>query len=301
MSELKSSLCIIASGVLWGILPLFIKYFAANGFSPEQIVFTRVLFSAVFLTAWCALRSPASLRIRPADSWCFVGTGIVSIMLFSYCYFRTVESASIALAALLLYTSPIFVLFFSVLIFHERLTGRKLLAVACTFAGCASITGFLGSGAASAPWPVILIGLGAGLFYSLYTIFGKFALNRYDSLTVTTYTFIFAAFGAAFLVPLPKTFPLYAHGPVFLAACGMTLFCSLVSFGLYTIGLKGTAPSKAGVLVTVEPVVTTLIGILVFHEQAGIATFVGMALILSATVLLSPSRRAEPHPSEPSS
>ena len=292
MSELKPSLCIIASGILWGHLPLFIKFFAAQGFSSEQIVFTRVLFSAVFLAAWCAARSPANLRIRLADSWCFAGTGIVSIMLFSYCYFRTIESANIGLAALLLYTSPIFVLFFSVLFFKERMTGRKLLAVCCTFAGCVCITGVFGGGPPSAPLSVILTGLGAGLFYSLYTIFGKFALRRYDSLTVTTYTFIFAALGTAFLVPLPDTLARYADGTVFLAACGMAFFCSLASFGLYTIGLSGMAPSKAGVLVTVEPVVATLIGILAFHEAAGIATFAGMALILGATLLLNTSRAA---------
>ena len=289
MSELKSSLCIIVSGILWGGLPLFIKYFGAAGFSPEQIVFTRVLFSSIFLTTWCVVRSPASLRIRPADSWCFAGTGIVSIMLFSYCYFRTIESANIALAALLLYTSPIFVLFFSVLFFGERITGRKLLAVACTFTGCASITGLFGGSTMVAPWPIIFIGLGAGLFYSLYTIFGKFALGRYDSLTVITYTFIFATLGTAFLVPLPETFSLYMDRAVFLAACGMAFFCTLASFGLYTIGLKRVAPSKAGVLVTVEPVVSALIGILVFHEHAGIVTFAGMALILSAPLFLNSS------------
>lgn len=290
MSELKSSVCVIASGILWGLLPLFIKYFAAEGFSPEQIVFTRVLFSAVFLVAWCAFRNPVALRIRPADAWCFAGTGIVSIMLFSYCYFRTLESANIALAALLLYTSPIFVLLFSVIFFKERMTGRKLLAVGCTFAGCAAITGVFGSGPPATPWPVIFLGLGAGLFYSLYTIFGKFALQRYDPLTVTTHTFLFASLGAAFLVPLPETLALYTTGAVFPAACGMAFFCTLASFGLYTLGLGGMAPSKAGVLVTVEPVVATLVGILVFREQATIATGIGMILILGATLILNTSR-----------
>lgn len=287
MSELRSSLCILASGVLWGLLPLFIKLFAAYGFSAEQIVFVRVMFAAVLMVAWLAIRNPALLRIRLADSWCFAGTGIVSIMLFSYCYFRTVESASIALAALLLYTSPVFVLLFSMIFFKERLTKRKLLAVASTITGCACITGIFTHGAPTAPLPVILIGLGAGLFYSLYTIFGKYALARYSSVTVITYTFIFASIGAAFLIPLPETFARFAEPPVFLASCGIAIFCSVGSFWLYTVGLRGVQPSKAGVLATVEPVVATLLGILVFHEEAGFATFAGMALILTAAIILA--------------
>lgn len=287
MSELRSSFCILASGVLWGILPLFIKLFAARGFSAEQIVFVRVLFAAVLMVAWLAFRDPALLRIRLADSWCFAGTGIASIMLFSYCYFRTVESASIAIAALLLYTSPVFVLLFSMIFFKERMTGRKLLAVASAVTGCACITGIFTHGAPTAPPAVILIGLGAGFFYSLYTIFGKYALKRYSSVTVITYTFIFATIGAAALIPLPGTFARLAEPSMFLASCGIAFFCSVGSFWLYTAGLKGVQPSKAGVLATVEPVVATLLGILAFHEEAGFATFAGMALILGAAVILS--------------
>ncbi len=300
MSELKSSLCIIAAGVLWGLLPLFIKYLGGRGFSPEQIVFTRVLFAAGLLSLWLAVRKPALLRIRPRDAWCFAGTGIGSIMLFSYCYFRTIEQGNIALAALLLYTSPVFVLGFSILFFKERLTGRKLLAVASTVAGCVCITGVLSHGTPDAGWPVILTGLGAGLFYSLYTIFGKYALRRYDSLTVTAYTFIFATLGTAFLVPLPQTFSRFAGTGVMLAALGMALLCTLVSFALYTVGLKGVAPSKAGVLATVEPVVATLTGILVFHENAGLDTLAGVILIVAATVLLNtPGTRARRAPVAP--
>lgn len=287
MSEIKSSLCVLAAGFFWGLGPLFVKYFAAAGFSPEQTVFTRFLFAALFLTAWLLVRNPALLRFRLADAWYFVGTGIVSTMLFSYCYFHTIEAANIALAALLLYTSPIFVLFFSILFFKEKITARKLLAVVCTFTGCACITGILSYGAPTVPLPVFCVGLGAGLFYSLYTIFGKYALRRYPSMTVTAYTFIFASLGTAFLVPLPGTIVLLAHPPNLLMGCGLAFFCSLAPFCLYTLGLRGIAPSKAGVLATVEPVVAALIGILVFHEEAGATTLAGMALIVCATALLA--------------
>jgi drug/metabolite transporter (DMT)-like permease len=291
MSELKSTLCVLAAGVLWGLLPLFVKDFVSTGFSPEQIVFIRVLFGALPLAAWMAIRNPSLLRFRLADAWCFAGTGIGSIMLFSYCYFRTIESGSIALAALLLYTSPVFVLFFSILLFRERLTKRKLLAVGCTFAGCVCITGILDGKAGMAPWPVIALGLSSGVCYALYSIFGKYALRRYSSLTVTVYSLVFAAAGSAFLIPLPQTFARLMNPAIFFLACGMALFCTLGSFGLYTLGLRGIAASKAGVFATIEPVVATLIGVLVFHEQAGPSTFAGMALIIGATLLLT--RRAD--------
>ena len=287
MSQTLSLCCILAAGVFWGISPLFIRQFSAAGFSPEQMVFTRFFFASLFLAGWLAAKKPMALRFRLVDIWCFAGTGIVSTMLFSYCYFRTMETANIALAALLLYTSPIFVLFFSVLLFRERMTRRKLLAVACTFAGCAAITGILTHGVPVVAWPVILIGLGAGLFYSLYTIFGKYALRRYASVTVAVHTFIFATIGTAFLIPIPETFALYANPANLLTGLGIALFCSLTPFVLYTKGLEKLSPAKAAVLATIEPVVATLIGIAAFHEPADAATFAGVALIIGATVLLS--------------
>ena len=287
MSELKSSLCVLAGGVLWGTLPLFAKYLAARGLSPEQIVFFRAGFAALFLLLWLAARKPFLLRFRLADAWYFAALGIGSIMLFSYCYFRTIESGGIALAALLLYTSPAFVLVFSIILFKEQVTTRKILAVLCTVAGCACITGIFSGGTAGFALPVILVGLGAGFFYSLYSIFGKYALRRNAATTVTAYALTFAALGSCFLVPLPQTLILLADIPILLVSCGMALCCSVGAFGLYTLGLKGIAASKAGVLAAVEPVVATLIGIAVFHENASLPTFLGMGLIIGATALLN--------------
>lgn len=287
MSELKATACVLTGGILCGLLPLFAKTLAGKGFSPEQVVFFRVGFAALFLTLWLAIRAPSLLRLRLADIWFFACLGIGSLMMLSYCYLLTIESGGIALAALLLYTSPAFVLVFSVLLFKERVTKRKLLAVVCTLTGCAFITGFFGNPTANVTWPVIVVGLGSGFFYSLYSIFGKYALRRYNPLTVIVYAFIFATIGISFMVPLPQTLGRLTDISALFVSCGMAILCSLGAYGFYTLGLRGMAASKAGVLATIELVVSTLIGILMFHEQAFPQTFIGMGLILGTTMLLN--------------
>lgn len=62
---------------------------------------------------------------------------------------------------------------------------------------------------------MVLLGLGAGFFYALYSIFGRYALAHYGSMTVTMWTFLFA--GPASLVllrpsELAAAFPLTAPG-----------------------------------------------------------------------------------------
>ena len=62
--------------------------------------------------------------------------------------------------------------------------------------------------------------------------------------------------------------------------------CYLPYF-LYTYGLTGLETGKASILASVEPVVATLIGILVFHETLTPVAVVGILLVLSAVVLLN--------------
>ena len=98
---------IISGASLWGLIALFFKFLTACGFSPLQIVALRVLFAAVLMTAVIFKIDPKLLKICWRDSWLFIGTGIFSLVFFNYCYFRSIESSSISIAVLLLYTAQI--------------------------------------------------------------------------------------------------------------------------------------------------------------------------------------------------
>ena len=84
----------------------------------------------------------------------------------------------------------------SVLFFREKLTGRKLLALALAFGGCVLVSGISGGGLTLSG---LLFGLGSGFGYGLYSILGTVALRRYSPYTVTTWTFLFAAVGSWFI------------------------------------------------------------------------------------------------------
>ena len=124
---------------------LFFKFLTACGFSPLQIVALRVLFAAVLMTAVIFKIDPKLLKICWRDSWLFIGTGIFSLVFFNYCYFRSIESSSISIAVLLLYTAPVFVMLLSIFLFREKFTRCKMLALLSTFCGCTFITGIFSS------------------------------------------------------------------------------------------------------------------------------------------------------------
>ena len=273
------------------MIAVFIRTLQQAGFTSMQCVAIRAFFTALVLLLYVCAKDPRSLRIHLRDIPLFVGTGIFSILLFNYCYFEAIEViGGAAVPALLMYTAPGFVLVLSALLFGERITRPKLIALAVIFCGLLLVTGVLGS-SLSVPLPGILLGLGAGLGYALYSIFGKFVVGRYAAVTITFYTFLFAAgvaVPASGVVPHALSALSWSLLP---AVLGLGLFCTVLPFLLYTLGLAGLEASRASLLATVEPVVAAVVGGLYFQEQFSFMELVGMLLVLGAIAALNLSDR----------
>lgn len=322
---------VVLAAIFWGILVVFVRAFGQADFKSMEIVTLRVYSSAIF--GWVFLlifdrrsqrsaatntttpdkqEAPATTNTRATttatptphhfrlrDSWCFIGTGLVSIVFFSYCYFRNVEESSAAVAAILMYTSPIFVTLLSAIFFKEKLTKTKLLALLLAIIGCALVSG-IASGIGTTPSPGaggiaspsflgIALGLGSGIGYALYSIFGRFALDKgYSSFMVTAMTFTFACVGVLpFIDIIGLVTRLITEPKYILLALVMGLVGSCTPFALYTLGLRYMEASKAAILATLEPIVTALVGTFFYKEPIDIFVVVGIVMVLVAGILCS--------------
>ena len=72
--------------------------------------------------------------------------------------------------------------------------------------------------------------------------------------------------------------------------CGLGFFSTVIPYIFYTRGLQVLAPSKASVLAFAEPMVATIMGIVVLHEPITVAAVIGIGLIFGGIVILN--RRA---------
>ncbi|MDO5409357.1 MAG: DMT family transporter [Lachnospiraceae bacterium] len=294
MKKLAPFLILIA-GLLWGSMGLFVRRLNGAGFGSMEIVALRALVTAVVLFLFLIIYDRKLLKIRIRDIWCFLGTGICSIVFFNYCYFKAMTMISLSAAAVLLYTAPAMVMVMSWFLFHEKLTKRKLFALLFTFLGCILVTGFIGGGsqnggAAAQLSPMgILTGLGAGFGYALYSIFSRFAIKRgYASITISFYTFLIAFLGA---LPLTGGSFLQKAGGMSGSMIGFAVIFGVVStvipYLTYTLGLAFVENSKASIIASVEPVAATLLGVLVFHEPMSAGGTLGMLMILASIALCS--------------
>ena len=292
--KMKATIFVLTSGALWGCISLFVRRLDAAGLLAMDIACVRMLTGAIGMLAIVLSTDRRLLRIRLRDIWLFVGTGIISVTLFNLCYFTCMMISEASIAVVLLYTSPVFVMLMSAVFFKEKVTKCKILAIVCTFTGCILVSGVLGGSVQLTPFS-LMIGISAGFFYATYSIFGRVALNRYDPLTITFYTFAFAAAAGIAFGDVGAAMTAAAADPVLIVwYIGLGIVCTILPYLLYTQGLRRLDPGMAAVFATVEPLVGSMLGIFVYGESVSPAKLAGMALILAAVLLVS----FEPAPSD---
>ena len=285
MTKTRATAYVLLAGALWGCISLFVRHLTAAGLSAMDISAVRMVVGAIGMLAIVFVADRRLLRMRIRDIWMFVGTGVISLTLFNVCYFTCMNMSEASIAVVLLYTSPIFVMLLSAMFFKERVTGRKVIALAMTFSGCALVAGILGGMVKLTPM-ALAVGVASGFFYATYSIFGRVALGRYDTLTVTLYTFAAGAIASLALGnPAAIVAAAAAEPPLIAWFVGLGVLCTLLPYFLYTKGLTYLETSKAAIFATVEPLVGSLLGIFAYDESAGPQKIIGMLLIVGAVVL----------------
>ena len=290
----KAAVPVIAAAMLWGTYGSFLTAITARGMSANVVNFLRFASTSLPILAYLLAKDRAALRVKKKDLWLFAANGLASILFFTACYAAAIRETKIATAAALLYTAPAIVLLLSALLFSEKLTPRKIVCVLLSVLGCALVSG-LGSGGAALNLRGLLLGLGAGLGYALYSIFSRLIQQKgYSTYTNVCWTFLIAAAAylaialgdgtAAQIVGLP--------GAALLSVvCG--LFTGLLAYLLYTAGLRELEPSRAAQLATIEPVFAALLGAVLFSQRLSLPELLGVALVVAAVVGMNLPTAAE--------
>lgn len=286
IEHLGSKLLIMLAGILWGCMGLFVRPLNEKGLNSWDIVFLRAVLTTVFMALILVIKDRKLFKIKLKDVWCFLGTGLLSIVFFNLCYFKEITITSLSVAAILLYTAPAFVMIISAFCFKEKLTRHKILALILSFTGLIFVTGVLGGGE-KLTVKTLFIGLGAGLGYALYSIFGRYAIERgYNSYTISFYTFLFATIGTIFFAsPLEVVSVVSSSSGSVILSVVFVLVSTVVPYLVYTIGLKSVENGQASIIASIEPVIATFNGIIWFGEKMKFGVIIGIILVLSGIVI----------------
>ena len=285
----KGALLIILAGTCWGVISIFINYLSAAGLGEMQISFLRQLFAVLVFALIILISDRSGFRIPVKDLGLIMLVGLINGVVFNFLYFYTIINSRASIAVVLLYTSPVFVIILARIFFREKITRYKSIALVLTVAGCLLVTGVLGEGYMPPP-AAILTGVLTGLAYALNNILTSAAVKKNDPQTVTFYTLFFSFL---FLIPFSgwrSLTSLCMTNPVILVvAFLMCLVTAVLAQYFFSVGLRLIESGKAAIYGATEPIVGSLVGILIFHEESNLMKIAGIIMVIAAILLTGKS------------
>jgi drug/metabolite transporter (DMT)-like permease len=280
----KGYLCIIMAAILWGFIGPFGKVAYSQGMGSLEVAFWRAVF------AWCCfsgeiLIKRESIHVARKEFFPLALFSVLCVALLYGAYQIAVDKGGAALASVLLYTAPAWVILLSKVILQEKITKTKLIALSLTLGGITCITlsqaDEIPSGNIALASGGIIAGLLSGFCYSLYYILGKFFSEKYSASVLFFYTLLP---GALLLTPwfsfTEKT------GMAWLSLVLLAVFSTYGAYHFYYAGLKYIEAGKASLIATLEPVVASLVAWYWWGEIFSLTGYLGTLLIISAVILI---------------
>lgn len=279
---------VLAAATLWGSIGIFYRFIiGVNGVTTLSAVLARGLVACFILVAGLGIFRRDLLRVRWSDIPYFVVMGFITITLVFTLYAYSITLVGVSIAAVLQYTSPVFVTIIAWRVYHEPLDRIKLIALALSIVGVVLIARLYASGEVRFNPLGLAAGLFTGLCFGLYSIFNKRAVRMYNAWTVTTYNLCFGMLFLA-LFQFPTMVREVSAAPqTWIYIVGMAIGPTVAAHGLYVSGLAHVPASNASIMATWEPVTATILAYVILGERLDGLQLLGAVAIVLGVVLLS--------------
>lgn len=289
MKERNLGYILIAiAGLLWSTIGLFSNNLMESGLNPQQVAFIRLFLGCIFLVIYSVIKQPHLLKISKKGLMYSVVIGLICQALFNLSYLNAIQSVGVSIAAVLLYTSPLFLAVFSRIVFKENINKNKIISLILCFIGAIlAVTG--GKLDLSTLNPIgLAIGILSAITYALMPILNKNALVDNESITLVIYSFLF---GTLFMIPISNPIEVFnqmANPFILFNMLSLGLLPAAFAYIFYMNGIsKGVELSVAGVIASVELIFAQLIGWFIIGEQFSVIKLFGLLfMIVSALVAI---------------
>ncbi len=277
----------MGAGICWGTTGLFSTMLFQQGFDPLSVASARIFFTTLVFLFFFLPGRVSRLAISTKELAFLAIFSFIGVTLFNYFYLQAVQQVGISVAVVLLYTSPLFVVFFSSVVLGEPIPRVKLISIGLLLSGTIFVVQAYQVALLRINSTGVLLGLGAGFTFGLLSVFGKIPLVKAAQLTKMFYMFLFGSFFFALFHP---PWRLFSHDISFISAfalAGLVLVATFLAYTLYILALSYLEAGKASIAVALEPVAAIVFAFLFFGEVLYADQYLGVLLVLCGIVLIS--------------
>lgn len=287
----RGILLILLSAFGYGLMPVFTRIALNNNTNIYEILFIRFTIAiTLFIIYLGVTRKIKMLILSRKIMWKLmilggILFGFTSITLYGAVYYLTPSMAEI-----LYFTYPGVVMLFSLIIYKEKLTKRKIFSLLLLLIGVVLIINMKG---VKINIIGVILALSCSVIYSSYIIYIKDKdIQSVDGLIVSFYVMFYANITFIIFGLIMHSFSfrltLCGYGAIF----GIVIFSTLIGLIAFILGSKYLESSEIAVVATFEPVVTVIADALILNQKIGLRMGIGIALILTSILILSIRKNA---------
>lgn len=286
-SVLRIHLALFSVSAIFGINSVTSKY-ALREIDPLALVFIRIITAAIIL--FILHRWTVGEKIQNAGDYARLALySLFGIVINQTLFLKGLSMTTAINATVLVTTIPVTTILIAMILKKESFNVVKFLGTLVSLTGVILLMGseridlsdqyFIGNA---------LIFLN-GVSYSVFLVISKDILKRYSPLTVTTWTFVFGAFGIMpFSAAEAVTFDYSAISAWAWACIGfLIIFASVLVYYINSWALKRTSSSMVAVYIYVQPVMASLIAGIVLDETLTAHTLLSAGLIFIGVMVVS--------------
>lgn len=278
--ERYGSVLVALSAVAFGFLAIFAKMAYGAGISTYTLLFLRFTVAALFMFSLMRIRKCPLPSKKEIIS--FLLLGALGYVGQSTCYLLSVEYSSAGTATLLLYLHPALVMLFSALLYKEKITVRKVIALFLALSGAFIIIG----GTLEASPKGIILGVAAAFIYSFYLLFNSRLVK--EGMGIQSSAFIMLGAAVVFgIINIFTGFTVPTHINGYVAVVLTALFSTVFAMWALLTGMEITGPTKATLISVLEPVVTVVMSVLILSEPLTLNILLGGSLVVGALFVQS--------------
>ncbi len=279
---IKGLLSVYAAAVLWSTIGVAARYAYTHGASAIEVTALRAGFVMVISLPYLGVKR----RLETLASKEVLTASTLIVAPFYLSYLIAVDLIGVGLAAILLYTAPIWVYAYNILIQHERPSTMGFTAIILAVFGvillnrdASLVVNNLG----------LIAGLSSGLLYATLIVYMEKLMSRNRELNELELALSVQGLASLPILMLLLTFgkPVILLNPIVLGAgVYLALMTGVLAYYLFYWGLRRIGSLYSSVAATLEPAMAIVWGVVLFSEKLGFEKIVGGGLILFSQIIL---------------
>lgn len=297
-SRKRGLLLVIIGASLWGIGgTVSQKLFQQFSIEAGWLVSTRLCIAGILLLT---IQFIFKNKSQILQVWRNKGTavhlvifGLFGMLAVQYTYMASIEHGNAAVATLLQYLSPVFIMLYLLVRRETAFSARDLVMITLALVGCFLLLTNGSFSTLSVSGSAIFWGILSGISAAFYTVYGAYLLKQFDSLVIVGWAMVIGGAGFSFIHPPWQIDTALLTGEALFYLAFVILFGTMIAFWFYIESMQSISPKEASLFGSLEPLLAVLTTVFWLHEPFGVYQWLGTMCIIVLILFLSLSKNKQ--------